>query len=133
MTEPNIHVDKNCKIEEFERWKVDDLKRYIRRRSVRSVHIHTCIIRRRSVRFITHNYNWNSSVSRMTKDLNLETLEDRRTTNSLCMLYKIINKTVAVTPDEHLEWSNTCTRRKHNLQLVQIRASTNNYKYSFFS
>ena len=81
-------------------------------------------IQRRSVRFISRNCNWNSSVTKTIKDLNLETLGDRRITSSLCMFYSIVNNTVTVTPDEHLERSSACTKRKHHLQFVQIPASS---------
>ena len=89
-------------------------------------------IQRRSVRFICHNYDWSTSVTDMLRDLELETLEERRSTTSICMFFKIINNEVAISQNEHLERSSSSTRRSHKLQYKHFATSTEAYKNSFF-
>ena len=89
-------------------------------------------IQRRSARFICCNYDWSKSVTDMLRDLELETLEDRRSTASICMFFKIINNEVAKNQNEHLERSSSSTRRSHKPQYKHFGTSTEAYKNSFF-
>ena len=56
-------------------------------------------VQRSAARFVKHNYDYTSSVTQMIKDLNWQTLEQRRTQNSLIIFYKIKNNLISV--DHH--------------------------------
>ena len=45
-------------------------------------------IQRRAARFITNNYSWNSSVTNLLQNLNLPSLQNRRSCQKAIMLYK---------------------------------------------
>ena len=57
-------------------------------------------VQRKAARWITSDYQRTSSVTRMLNTLQLEPLEDRRRSNRLTLMYKIIHENVAVPMEE---------------------------------
>ena len=55
-------------------------------------------IQRKAARFVKKDYRNTSSVTTMMKDLGWETLQRKRKVNRLTMMYKIVNKHVAIPP-----------------------------------
>jgi len=89
-------------------------------------------IQRRAARFVLNRHRNTSSVSDMLEQLQWPSLQDRRRTSRLAMLYKILNglahvrcKTLKPLPS-----SNRC-RRGHSLQLQHIPCRTN-YRLNSF-
>ena len=68
-------------------------------------------IQRKAARWISSDFQRHSSVTEMLRILNLEPLEDRRRTNRLVFLFKILNDRVALSPtDLSLELNPRATR-----------------------
>ena len=71
----------------------------------------------------------------MMKDLGWETLQRKRKVNRLTMMYKIVNKHVAIPPNDHIS-SNTRNSRtvvcSHSAQLKVRSVEIENYRNSFF-
>ena len=70
----------------------------------------------------------------MPRDLNLKTLEDRRTTSRLTQLYKSVHNIVAMNIDEHYsnhEKINITTRKTSSISFAHPTARKNCYRYSF--
>ena len=88
-------------------------------------------VQRRSARFVKNDYNWESSVTSMIKDLGWENLADRRREARLCIFHKIVNGTVAVPAVDYLAPGTTRTR-SNTRKYKHYYARTNIYKYSFF-
>ena len=88
-----------------------------------------------SARFVKKDYRNTSSVTTMMNDLGWETLQRRRKVNRLTMMYKIVNKHVAIPPKDHIP-SNTRNSRtvvcNHSAQLLVRAVDIENYRSSFF-
>ena len=71
----------------------------------------------------------------MMKNLGWETLQRKRKVNRLTMMYKIVNKHVAIPPNDHIS-SNTRNSRtvvcSHSAQLKVRSVEIENYRNSFF-
>ena len=93
-------------------------------------------IQRRASRFIMNDYGQTSSVTKMMKELNLPTLQERRLNQRLTILHKIIHNNVNLPLSGHLEFdvrNTTRTTRKHNPLSLKIPWSkTNCHQKSFF-
>ena len=87
-------------------------------------------VQRRAARFVCGDYEWTSSVTDMLKDLSWSTLEERRESNQLIYLYKILHNIVLIKPDV-LQPKSSRLRRGHTNQIHEIRANTNVYLQSF--
>ena len=57
------------------------------------------MVQRRGARFVKHRYHNISSVTDLLEDLKWKSLETRRKESRLTMMYKIVNKQVAINPD----------------------------------
>ena len=92
------------------------------------------MVQRRAARFTLNNYTYDSSVTAMLKLLDWQDLRSRREDQRLILFYKIIHGLVMVPVDdsEVLKHADTRTRAAHNFKFKTIRATTNNYKHSFF-
>ena len=92
-------------------------------------------IQRKAARFVKKDYRNTSSVTTMMNDLGWETLQRRRKVNRLTMMYKIVNKHVAIPPKDHIP-SNTRNSRtvvcSHSAQLLVRSVDIENYRSSFF-
>ena len=96
---------------------------------------HKDVNKERAVRFITKNYSRRDSVSPLRSDLGLPTLQQRRLTSKLTMLYKIHHQEVAVEIPNHYVPTSTPsikTRRKHTEQYKIISTRSDTYKHSFY-
>jgi len=70
------------------------------------------------------------SITQLRKELELQTLEERRLQQRL-IFYKVINGEVAVTVDDlGLEGADSCTRATNSYKFKQKRARTDRLKYS---
>ena len=58
------------------------------------------MVQRRGARFVKHRYHNRSSVTDLLEDLKWISLETRRKESRLTMMYKIVNKQVAIDPDK---------------------------------
>ena len=89
------------------------------------------MIQRRAARFITNNYSWNSSVTKLLQNLNLPSLQSHRSCQKAIMLYKIIHKLVCIPPSTFLIPNISPTR--HHQQCFQLPYSRiNAHLHSFF-
>ena len=77
------------------------------------------------------NYSRYSSVDRMLSTLNWKTLKQRRDIQSLCILYKIINGLVDITPPAYLIYNHLPTRG-HSKKFHAISSSRDTHKFSFY-
>ena len=91
------------------------------------------IIQRRAARFVLHRYHHRESVSAMIRDLKWPSLEERRKSSSLVMLYKIHHHQIAINPDSYLSPMPPSNRRSYHPNKFQIiPARIQLYTYSFF-
>ena len=68
-------------------------------------------VQRKAARWIQGNYQRTSSVTKMLKSLQLDTLEERRRASRLAFMYKILREEVAVSPtDLHIERNHRAAR-----------------------
>jgi len=71
------------------------------------------------------------SITQLRKELELQTLEERRLQQCLIFFYKVINGEVVVTVDDlGLEGADSRTRATHSYEFKQKRARTDHLKYS---
>ena len=93
-------------------------------------------VQRKAIRFMAKNYRRRASVTEMRTNLGFQTLQARRQTQRLTMLYRVHNQLVCVemppcyTP-RHTT-SQMETRSNHGEQYTKISTRTDCYKYSFF-
>lgn len=89
-------------------------------------------VQRRAARFVFNDYSTRTPgcVSNMIKDLNWQSLEQRRKHSRLSMMYKIRNNLVDINADRFLQKSDTRTRGHH--RLFQERISDKTLANSFF-
>ena len=68
----------------------------------------------------------------MKKQLNWQTLQDRRDYNRLIMFYRIIHRHVALQIPAYLVQPLRLTRHQHPLSYLQIHTRVDYFKYSFY-
>jgi len=88
-------------------------------------------IQRRAARFVMGDYRRTSSVTAMIKNLQWQSLEARRKTAQVTMLYRIANALVAIPTAPFLQPSNLRTRG-HHLRYMVPPTRTTVYQASFF-
>ena len=88
------------------------------------------MVQRRSARFVNNDYRRTSSVNTMLKNLQWQTLHQRRAHNKVITIYRILNKLTAI-PSDLLIKTNTISRA-HSLSLQIPHTRTDIYKSSFF-
>ncbi|XP_072046448.1 uncharacterized protein [Amphiura filiformis] len=90
-------------------------------------------IQRQVARFVLHRYHRRESVTAMLQELQWTSLEERRKTSSLLLLYKIKHSIVAVIPACYLTpMVPSITRSYHPDKFQRIPARIQLYRYSFF-
>ena len=73
-----------------------------------------------------------SSVTKMLEKLEWKTLEDRRRTDRLTMMYKIMNELVAINRDDMITMSTeTRTRGSHQFKILKMQGTKDIYMNSF--
>ena len=89
-------------------------------------------VQRRAARYVLNDYSTRTPgcVSNMVNQLQWESLESRRRTDRLMMLYKIQNGLVDIQPDSFIQQSDRRTRGEH--RLYQERIGKESYNNSFF-
>ena len=89
-------------------------------------------VQRRAARWTASNFNRQSSVTEMVKQLGWGSLEQRRSNARLCLFYKVIHGLVAVPLPDDIHYSNRISRYCHSMTFRQVSTSTDYYKFSFF-
>ena len=90
------------------------------------------MIQRRAARFVVRRYHQTSSVDAMLDQLCWETLQTRRAKTRLILLYKAINKLVAVDSHLYLIPHHTRTRLQHAHTFQHISTAQNYHRYTFY-
>ena len=93
---------------------------------------HLEAVQRRAARFVSADYGRYSSVTAMLNTLQWISLQARRRHVRLTMMYKILNKSVAVPSAPLLQAASLRTRANHHLKLQQLTTHTTVYQQSFF-
>ena len=88
-------------------------------------------VQRNAARFVKGDYNKQSSVTSMMKELNWKSLQTRRREQRLTLLFKIINNLVAIPPDNYVTFNTRVIRNRHNRQIRVKSPNNNSYKFSF--
>ena len=89
-------------------------------------------VQRKAARFVTGNFQRDSSVTQMLSDLNWESLEHRREKSRLVMLYKIHKGKVALKQEDYIKVVSGSRTRKNHQHTIEIPyAKKDVYKYSF--
>ena len=88
------------------------------------------MVQRRAARFVTGDYHRTTSVTNLLHQLQWPTLQERRATNKVIMMYRIVNHLVAI-PTSCLI-PTAATLRGHNQRFLVPFARTQLYQYSFF-
>ena len=83
-------------------------------------------VQRRAARWTASNFDRQSSVTEMVKQLGWRSLEQRRADARLCLFYKVVPL-----PD-FIHHSNRISRYCHSMTFRQVSTSTDYYKFSFF-
>ena len=88
------------------------------------------IVQHRVARFVTGDFHRTSSVSEMLQHLQCPTLQERRATNKVAMMFRIVNNLVAI-PTTCLV-PTVATVRGHTHRFLVPIARTVTYQHSFF-
>ena len=88
-------------------------------------------VQRHAARYVTGNYDTNSSVTAMLRDLEWPTLEQRRHHSRLIMMYKNFNRLVGIDLPASLTRTNANTRG-HSSRILEYSCSCNAYASSFY-
>ena len=89
------------------------------------------MVQRRAARFVSADYRYKSSPSAMIHSLKLQSLEARRKSARLSILYKAINGKIAL-PLTDLRKPVRSTRNSSLKSFTQLGARCDSYKFSFF-
>ncbi|KAH3814273.1 hypothetical protein DPMN_142768 [Dreissena polymorpha] len=68
----------------------------------------------------------------MLEELNLETLESRRTKHQLTMFYRIVNKLVDIDANKYLKPRKKMPRHPHGSGFFPVTPTSDTLRYSFF-
>ena len=85
----------------------------------------------RSARFVKNNYDRQSSVTTMLKDLNWSMLAERRKIARLAVFRKAHEGHLSILVRNMLHPVTRPTRRTHNKSYIKLQPNTDTYKYSF--
>ena len=89
-------------------------------------------VQRKAARFCLGNYTPTASVTGMLHELQWPTLESRREMARLILLYKMTRGQIDIDVTTHLRpHKDFRTRRSHNFEYFQEKATKNKYFYSF--
>ncbi len=89
------------------------------------------MVQRKSARFVQSDYRHRSSVTRMLEGLKWESLKDWCTICQLTMVFKILNREVAIPSEDFFEFNCTRTRHGHPKKLTRYQPKTDVLKYAF--
>ena len=89
-------------------------------------------VKQRAACWTARNFDRQSSVTEMIKQLGWRCLEQRRADARLCLFYKVIHGLVSVPLPDYIHYSNRISRYCHSMTFKQVLTSTDYYKISFF-
>ena len=91
-------------------------------------------VQRRSARFVLKNHRRKASVTQMLTQLKWEPLEHRRASQRLTLIYKSVNKLMAVNTDSYQTKPRSCasTRQLDSISFRKLQTAKDCYKYSLF-
>ena len=89
-------------------------------------------VQRKAARFVSNDYRRDSSVTAMIKDLNWNLLQERRFVTRMTLLFKSFNNQIAIPVPHYANIATRSVRGQHQYSLYNIRANTDQYKYSYF-
>ena len=84
-------------------------------------------VQRRAARFVKNDYSWHTSVTGLINDIEWQSLQSRRSTLKVTMMYKIIHNLVSI-PSYYLVPSNSNTRH-HNFTYQLPYSRINSHLY----
>lgn len=88
-------------------------------------------VQRRGARFVLHDYDWQSSVTRMMQQLDWKPLANRRKITRLSIFQKACQGHLAIPIENLLHPVTRPTRKTHSKAFINISTKTDIYKYSF--
>ena len=89
-------------------------------------------VQRRAAQFVTNNHKrTEGTVTNILKDLQWPSLEQRRKTNRLAIMYKIQNDQIATPIPQYLHRQMTQTRQFHPQRFCIVAIHSETYKHSF--
>ena len=88
-------------------------------------------IQRRTARFVKNSFSWSTSVSSLINSLNWQTLQSRRSSLKVTMMYKIVHNIVSIHQGHYLTPCTSSTRH-HNFTYKIPYSRVNSHLYSFF-
>ena len=88
-------------------------------------------VQRRAARFATRDYQRTSSVTSMLRQLQWQSLQSRRETAQVTMMYRIVYHLVDIPADQYLHLSSLRTRG-HQLRFLAPHTRTTVYRTAFF-
>ena len=89
-------------------------------------------IQRRAARFVTGRHSREDSVTQMMSELHWRSLQERRLTSRLCMMFKTVNGYAACTLPYDATSVPPTTRTSHQQQYSVPPSRGNTYKFSYF-
>ena len=89
-------------------------------------------VEKNAARFIHQNYDWNTSVTALKKDLNWPTLQQRRNTSDLIMWYKVHFGLVAINFPPIVLLSPRVSKFHHKLSYNQVQHRKKCFEYSYY-
>ena len=89
-------------------------------------------VQRRAARWVTRDYQYTSSLSKMRQDLNWRTLDQRRIDSRLVLLYKVTYDLVAIPASDYPIRNTRPSSSNHPIAYRQITTLKDFYKYTFF-
>ena len=90
-------------------------------------------IQSRTVRFMTHDYSYNTSMSKLKKSQSLGLLSERRKSHRLHIFYKSVYNNIVLPIPPYYQLSIRETRNYSTNSFIQPSVHHDYYKYSFFS
>ena len=88
-------------------------------------------VQRRAARWTMSRYHNTSSVTAMLEHLGWRSLQNRRIDIRLCLMFKIVNRLVAINHLENIPHRALHMRLNHNLTHIPILTTKDVYRYSF--
>ena len=89
-------------------------------------------VQRSAARMVTNNYNYTEgSMTAILKDLNWDSLVNRRTSARLIMMFKIVNGLVAIKASDYLESPTRITRNINQNKFRTVSARCDSYAQSY--
>lgn len=89
-------------------------------------------VQRKAARFVTGNWRYTSSVSEMLKELQWQSLQERRLVRRLTLLYQAHHHLFAIDIPSYVTLSTRPSPRRHPIQYITIPAKTSVYGYSYW-